>query len=52
MQEWSGYVKPVWNVIETTRINSPQGPTPAQVEAEVWMALIHGSRGIVYFAHE
>ncbi|MEE3258169.1 MAG: hypothetical protein VX293_03075 [Candidatus Latescibacterota bacterium] len=52
LQEWSGYAKPVWNVIETTRINSPQGPTPAQVEAEVWMALIHGSRGIVYFAHE
>ena len=37
---------------ETIWINSQKGPTPAQVEAEVWMSLIHGSRGIVYFAHE
>ena len=39
-------------IIETTRINSERGPTPAQVETQVWMSLIHGSRGIVYFAHE
>jgi hypothetical protein len=26
--------------------------TPAQVKAEVWMALIHGSRGVIYFVHE
>ena len=49
---WSDDAKPVWNVIETTRIKSQRGPTPSQVEAEVWMSLIHGSRGIVYFAHE
>lgn len=49
---WSDDTKPVWNVIETTRIKSQRGPTPSQVEAEVWMSLIHGSRGIVYFAHE
>ena len=28
------------------------GPTPAQVETKVWMSLINGSRGIVYFARE
>ena len=26
--------------------------TPAQVKAEVWMALIHGSRGLIYFVHQ
>jgi hypothetical protein len=26
--------------------------TPAQVKAEVWMSIIHGSRGLIYFAHE
>ena len=52
LRAWADYAKPVWNVIETTRIKSERGPTPAQVEAEIWMSLIHGSRGIVYFAHE
>jgi len=38
----------VWNVIETTRIHSPnKKATPRQAEAEVWMSLIHGSQGIV-----
>lgn len=43
----------VWNCIECTRISSKTTkPTPAQVRSEVWMALIHGSRGIIYFVHE
>src|SRR5205807_1939171 len=25
------------------------GPTPAQVRAETWDAIIHGARGIIYF---
>ena len=53
LREWSNFAKPVWNVIETTRINNPnKKATPQQVEAEVWMSLIHGSQGILYFAHE
>lgn len=44
--------KIIWNCIETTRIsNEERKPTPHQVRAEVWMSLIHGSRGIIYFAH-
>ena len=43
---WGGE-KVVWNVIETTHINSQAMPTPHQVRAEVWMSLIHGSRGIL-----
>ena len=27
-------------------------PTPQQVRTEVWMALIHGAKGIIYFAHQ
>jgi hypothetical protein len=42
----------VWNAIETTSLD-PQFPvTPGQVRSEVWMALVHGSTGIVYFVHE
>ncbi|MGB9876265.1 MAG: hypothetical protein ACPLPS_00690 [bacterium] len=45
--------KIVWNCIECTRIgNLEKKPTPHQVRAEVWMSLIHGSMGIVYFVHQ
>jgi hypothetical protein len=52
---WSAPGHPVWNYIETTDItvgDSAPGPTPAQVKAEVWLSLVHGSMGIVYFAHQ
>jgi hypothetical protein len=53
LRRWSNDRKPVWTCIETTRIDNPTTkPTPQQVKAEVWMALIHGSRGIIYFAHQ
>lgn len=50
--KWSQGKKPVWNCIECTRINHPERKaTPEQVRAQVWMALIHGSRGLIYFVH-
>ena len=42
----------VWTMIETTALDPRHAVTPAQVRAEVWMAIIHGARGIVYFVHE
>lgn len=42
----------VWAILETTALNPPHRPTPNQVRSEVWMALIHGAKGIVYFVHE
>ena len=51
--DWSGGEKTVWNCIECTHIgNSKLKATPAQVRAEVWMSLIHGSRGLIYFVHQ
>ena len=51
--KWTGGRKPVWNCIECTHIHDPKAKaTPAQVKAEVWMALIHGSRGLIYFVHQ
>lgn len=49
----SGGAKPVWAWIECARLtaNAPAGPTPDQVRAQVWMALIHGAKGIVYAGH-
>ena len=42
----------VWAVIETTALDPKHAVTPAQVRAEVWMAIIHGASGIVYYVHE
>jgi hypothetical protein len=51
--EWTEGRKPVWACIGCTHISNPRAkPTPAQVKAEVWLALIHGARGITYFAHQ
>lgn len=50
---WAGPERLVWNCIECTRISQPERKaTPAQVRAEVWMSIIHGSRGLIYFVHE
>ena len=51
--EWSGGEKIVWNFLETTHINHPTDrPTASQIKTEVWMSIIHGSMGIMYFVHE
>ena len=53
LRRWSDGRKDVWCCIETTRIDNPdRKPTPDQVRSEVWMALIHGARGLIYFAHQ
>jgi hypothetical protein len=53
LREWTDDEKPVWCCIETTRISNPDHePDPADTRAQVWMALIAGARGIVYFCHE
>jgi hypothetical protein len=52
LRRWSEDKKPVWCWIETTHINSSNKPSPSQVRAEVWMALIHGAKGFGYFCHE
>jgi hypothetical protein len=42
----------VWTVIETTALDVHRPVRPFEVRAEVWMALIHGAKGICYFVHE
>lgn len=50
---WTESRKPVWNCIECTHISNPgRKATPHEVRAEVWMSLIHGSRGLIYFVHQ
>jgi hypothetical protein len=53
LREWAGPSRRVWNCIEAARIsNEETKPTPHQIRAEVWMSIIHGSRGIIYFVHQ
>ena len=53
LRTWAGSERIVWNCIECTRIsNETTKPTPQQVKAEVWMSIIHGSQGIIYFSHQ
>jgi hypothetical protein len=52
LREWANYEKPVWNCIETASIRGEPKPTPGQIRSEVWMSIINGSRGIVYFCHQ
>jgi hypothetical protein len=52
LRAWSRYTKPVWATVETTGITNPaRTPTPAQIKAEVWMSLVHGAMGVVYYVH-
>jgi hypothetical protein len=53
LRKWSDDRKIVWNCIECTHISNPNAKaTPRQVRAEVWMSLVRGSRGLVYFVHQ
>lgn len=53
LREWSGDKKIVWNCIEASRIsNTKVKPSIDQIRSEVWMSLIAGSRGIMYFVHQ
>ena len=52
LKRWSGG-RPVWNCIECTHIGNPEAKaSPEQIRSEVWMSLIHGSEGIIYFVHQ
>ena len=51
--KWTENKRIIWNALECTRIDNPdKRATPAQVKAEVWMSLVHGSRGIIWFVHQ
>jgi len=53
LRKWTRDARVVWNCIECTRISNPSvKPTARQVRAEVWMSIIHGSRGLIYFVHQ
>lgn len=51
LREWCDEDRVIWNFVETTNISSDRRVSPHEFRAEVWMSLVHGSRGILYFVH-
>lgn len=52
LRAWANYKKPVYEAVETTAIQATAGkPSPEQVKSEVWMLIIHGGMGVIYFCH-
>jgi hypothetical protein len=51
LRSWSNFAKPVIADIEGSNFNNTARPMPAQIKSEVWMALVHGPAGIMYFCH-
>jgi hypothetical protein len=51
LKEWAGE-REVWNCVEAKVSEEGEARlTPEQLRSEVWMSIIHGSRGIIYFVH-
>ncbi|HMI93490.1 MAG TPA: hypothetical protein VK509_19090 [Polyangiales bacterium] len=49
--QWSGRQKPVIALVEASSIDGAPRPTPEQLRAEVWLALVRGAAGIAYYCH-
>jgi len=52
LSEWMKGKGRRWNCIECTRIDGNRKATPEQVCSEVWMSIIHGTSGLIYFVHQ
>ncbi|RKX97648.1 MAG: hypothetical protein DRP54_08910 [Spirochaetes bacterium] len=50
LRSWCNDQKPVWDWIECTPVHQNIKPTKEQVTYLVWSSIIHGARGISYFA--
>jgi hypothetical protein len=64
--DWSGYIgqlergqknageRPLWVILQAfgKPNNSWKIPTPEEIRAQVWFALAHGAKGIVYFIYQ
>ena len=50
---WAGPDRTVWSTIGASRVKNPDGVVnPEQIRSQVWMSIINGARGIVYFVHQ
>ena len=51
IKEWAGAEKPRFNAIGPCYTGSKRKPRPEETKFEVWCSIIHGTKAILYFAH-
>lgn len=50
---WAGPDRSVWNAVGASKVKNPAAVVnPEHIRSQVWMSIISGSRGIIYFAHQ
>ena len=49
LKKWAGPAREVWNCVEAKVGEDGSHISPEQFRAEVWMSIINGSRGLLYF---
>lgn len=53
LANWAGPKRTVWNAIGASKVNNPNAVVnPEHIRSQVWMSIINGSRGIIYFVHQ
>jgi hypothetical protein len=52
LKKWAGPDREVWNCVEAKVGEDGSHISPAQFRAEVWMSIVNGSRGLIYFVHQ
>jgi len=56
LTKWTGGEKPLWFILEVNRftqenVADSRAPTPDEVKTQMWMAIVHGARGLTLFCH-
>lgn len=53
LKRWAGPDRKVWAVIGASPVKNANAVVdPARIRSQVWMSIINGARGIVYFVHQ
>jgi hypothetical protein len=51
--DWAGPDRVAWNAIGASKVKNPGAVVnPEQIRSQIWMSIINGSRGIIYFVHQ
>lgn len=56
LTKWTAGRKPLWFILEVNRFSEEavadsRSPTPEEVKTQMWMAIVHGARGLTFFCH-
>lgn len=53
LMNWKAPDQLAWATIGLTRIGNPdRKPTPQEIQSQIWTAIVHGARGLIFFMHQ